>query len=162
MRLAKKTATALAAALIGTAASGALAHAENAEIEISVDGSRASTPGAPTNFTGSVASKPLLDVTDYSDMTGGQVSFQPGARSAWHSHPVGQTLIVTEGVGWVQSWDGPKQQMALGDVVRIPPGVKHWHGATPTDEMIHIAIAEAVDGNRVTWMEQVTEAQYLS
>lgn len=162
MRLATKTATVLTAALLATVANGAVAQAENAEIEVSAEDARAASPGSPANFTGSVQSTPLLDVTDYSDMSGGEVDFQPGARSAWHTHPAGQTLIITEGVGWVQSWDGPKQQMALGDVVRIPPGVKHWHGATANDAMTHIAIAEAVDGNRVTWMEQVTEAQYLS
>ncbi|WP_235623886.1 cupin domain-containing protein [Mycolicibacterium goodii] len=138
------------------------AHADRPEIEVSPDGSRASQPVAPTNFTGEAHSKPLFDATDYSDMSGGQVSFEPGARTAWHSHPAGQTLIITEGVGWVQSWGGPKQQMTPGDVVRIPPGVKHWHGAKAGDDMTHIAIAEAVDGVRVTWMEQVTEAQYLS
>jgi quercetin dioxygenase-like cupin family protein len=156
----RPTKVVLTAAVVGAALSVAPANAENPEIEVSTDGSRASQPGASTNFTGAVQSKPLFDATGYSDMSAGEVSFQPGARTAWHSHPAGQTLIVTEGVGWVQSWDGPKQQMALGDVVRIPPGVKHWHGATAVDEMTHIAIAEAVDGNRVTWMEQVTEMQY--
>jgi quercetin dioxygenase-like cupin family protein len=162
MRHLTKAVTVLTAALLGAALGVAPAHAESAEIAISPDGSRASNPGSPTNFIGSVQSKSLFDATDYSDASGGQVSFQPGARTAWHSHPAGQTLIVTEGVGWVQSWGGPKQQMALGDVVRIPPGTKHWHGATATDDMTHIAIAESIDGNRVTWMEQVTDEQYQS
>jgi len=162
MRRSTKAVTALTAAVLGATLSVAPAHADSPEIEVSPDASRASQPGAPTNFTGNVQSKPLFDATDYSDMSGGQVSFEPGARTAWHSHPAGQTLVITEGVGWVQNWGGPKQQMTPGDVVRIPPGVKHWHGATAADDMTHIAIAEAVDGVRVTWMEQVHEAQYLS
>jgi quercetin dioxygenase-like cupin family protein len=157
-----KAVTVLMAAVLGATVGMAPAHAESPEIVVSPDNSRTFQPIAPTNFTGEAHSKPLFDATDYSDTSGGQVSFEPGARTAWHGHPAGQTLIITEGVGWVQSWGGPKQRMALGDVVRIPPWVKHWHGATATDEMTHIAIAEAVGGNRVTWMEQVTEAQYQS
>jgi 4-carboxymuconolactone decarboxylase len=88
------------------------------------------------------------------------VTFEPGARSAWHTHPVGQILIVTAGKGLVQRWGGPVEEIRPGDVVRIPPGVKHWHGASPTTGMSHIAIQEAVDGKNVDWMEQVSDEQY--
>jgi quercetin dioxygenase-like cupin family protein len=91
---------------------------------------------------------------------GGIVTFEPGARTAWHTHPLGQTLIVTAGVGLVQEWDGPVQEIRPGDIVWIPPGVKHWHGATTTNGMSHIAVSEALDGKSVAWMEQVSEDQY--
>lgn len=148
-----------AAAVIVSGAAAGPARAQPA-IEVSPSDSRASAPASPENFTGAAYSTPLFDVTDYSDMSGGTVKFDPGARTAWHIHPAGQTLIITDGAGWVQSWGGPKQLMASGDVVRIPPGVKHWHGATATDAMTHVAVAEAVDGSRVTWLEQVDELQY--
>jgi quercetin dioxygenase-like cupin family protein len=88
------------------------------------------------------------------------VTFEPGARTAWHTHPLGQTLIVTSGLGWVQPWDGSKQAIRPGDVVRIPPGVKHWHGATATTGMTHIAIQESEGGKNVEWMEKVSDEQY--
>jgi len=91
---------------------------------------------------------------------GGQVRFQPGARSAWHTHPLGQILIVTDGVGWVQQWGGPVQVIRKGDVVWIPAGVKHWHGATPTTTMTHIAFQEQLDGTAVNWLEKVIGEQY--
>ena len=91
---------------------------------------------------------------------GGVVTFEPGARTAWHAHPLGQTLIVTSGCGWVQQEGGPVQEIRPGDVVWLPPGAKHWHGATPTSEMSHVAIAEAQDGTSTTWMEHVTDEQY--
>ena len=91
---------------------------------------------------------------------GGIVAFEPGARTAWHTHPLGQPLIVTAGCGWVQQEGGPVQEIRPGDVAWIPPGVKHWHGATPTSEMSHVAIAEAQDGTSTTWMEHVTDEQY--
>jgi quercetin dioxygenase-like cupin family protein len=93
-------------------------------------------------------------------MSGGSVTFEPGARSAWHTHPAGQTLIVTAGAGRLQQWGGKVQEMKPGDVVRIPPGVKHWHGATATTAVTHIAIQEAVDGKAVEWLEKVTDDQY--
>jgi quercetin dioxygenase-like cupin family protein len=93
---------------------------------------------------------------------GGIVTFEPSARTAWHSHPLGQTLIVTAGVGLVQQWDGPVQEIRPGDVVWIPPGAKHWHGASPTMGMSHVAIAEAFDGKSTDWMEKVSDAQYRS
>lgn len=91
---------------------------------------------------------------------GATVTFEPGARTAWHTHPLGQTLIVTAGAGRVQEWGKPAQEIRPGDIVWIPPGVKHWHGANATVAMSHIAIAEAVDGSPVTWLEQVSDAQY--
>jgi quercetin dioxygenase-like cupin family protein len=89
------------------------------------------------------------------------VTFEPGARSAWHTHPLGQTLIVTSGVGWVQEWGGETREMKAGDVVSIPPGIKHWHGASATTGMSHIAIQEALDGKNVQWMGKVTDEQYI-
>ena len=91
---------------------------------------------------------------------GGVVTFAPGARTAWHSHPLGQTLIVTAGVGLVQEWAGPAQEIRPGDIVWIPPGVKHWHGATAANGMSHIAISESLDGKTVEWMEKVSDQQY--
>jgi 4-carboxymuconolactone decarboxylase len=90
----------------------------------------------------------------------GRVTFQPGARTAWHTHPLGQTLIVTDGVGRVQEWGGPVREIRAGDVVRIAPGVKHWHGAAPDSAMTHLAIQEALDGRTVDWMEKVSDEQY--
>ena len=113
------------------------------------------------NFTGSVGVEPLIQATEPSPQTGGRVTFAPGARTDWHSHPLGQTLIVTTGAGWVQQEGGEKQEMKVGDVVWTPPGVKHWHGATATDRLTHIALTEQrPDGKRVEWMEKVSDAQY--
>lgn len=95
-------------------------------------------------------------------MSGARVTFEPGARTAWHAHPLGQTLIVTAGTGWVQQWGGAVQEMREGDVVRIPPGVKHWHGATATTAVTHIALQEQLDGKVVEWMEKVSDEQYRS
>ena len=104
--------------------------------------------------------EPLFPVNSPSRTSGGSVTFEPGARSAWHTHPLGQTLIVTAGTGWVQQWGGEKQEIRPGDVVWTPPGVKHWHGATPTTAMTHIAIQETLDGKNVEWMEKVSDEQY--
>lgn len=113
------------------------------------------------NFTGSVGVEMLQEATAPSRLASGRVTFAPGARTAWHSHPLGQTLIVTAGAGWVQHEGGEKQEMKVGDVVWTPPGVKHWHGATVTDRLTHIALTEQqADGKRVEWMEKVSDAQY--
>lgn len=113
------------------------------------------------NFTGAVSVDPLLQANDPSRLAGARVTFAPGARTAWHSHPLGQTLIVTAGVGWIQQEGGEKQEIRPGDVVWTPPGVKHWHGATATDSMTQIALTEQQpDGKRVEWMERVSDAQY--
>jgi len=116
--------------------------------------------GAPDHFTGAVRVQSLFDAKGQSRTTGGQVTFQPGARSAWHTHPLGQILIVTGGVGWVQQWGGPIQVMRKGDVIWIPAGVKHWHGSTPTTSVTHIAIQENLDGRNVDWLEKVNDQQY--
>jgi quercetin dioxygenase-like cupin family protein len=131
-------------------------------MEITPNSSRPSGKGAPQNFTGSVLLDPLFPATAQRRTSGGQVTFEPGARSAWHTHPAGQILIVTSGVGWVQEWGGEKREIKPGDVIWTPPGVKHWHGATATNSMRHIAIQENVDGRNVDWMEQVTDEQYLN
>ena len=116
--------------------------------------------GASDRFTGSVRVQSLFDPKEPSRTSGGAVTFQPGARSAWHTHPLGQILIVTDGVGWIQQWVGPVQVIRKGDVVWIPPGIKHWHGATPTTAMTHIAVQESLNGVAVNWLEQVTNEQY--
>ena len=127
------------------------------------NGSRASARGSPENFTGSVRIDPLFQAPDPARATGALVTFEPGARSAWHTHPLGQTLIVTAGVGWTQCWGGPIEEIRPGDVISCPPGVKHWHGATPDTAMSHIAIQERdANGKVVEWMEKVTDAQYLA
>lgn len=113
------------------------------------------------NFTGTVGVEPLIQATEPSPLNGGRVTFAPGARTDWHAHPLGQTLIVTTGAGWVQQEGGEKQAIKVGDVVWTPPGVKHWHGATATDRLTHIALTEQQpDGKRVEWMEKVSDAQY--
>jgi 4-carboxymuconolactone decarboxylase len=129
-------------------------------ISIARSGSQPSRPGPAENFTGSVRVDPLFQASDPARATGGLVTFEPGARSAWHSHPLGQVLIVTAGTGRVQQWGEPIDEIRQGDVVRIPPGVKHWHGAAPTTSMAHIAIVEQLDGKSTDWMEQVSDAQY--
>lgn len=135
---------------------------EHEPMEISRDDSRPAAPGPAETFTGEVSVKPLFDPNDVRSTGAGQVTFTPSARSAWHTHPAGQTLIVTSGTGWVQQWGGEKTQMNPGDVIWTPPGVKHWHGATDTESMTHIALQEPVDGSAVEWMEQVSDDQYLS
>jgi quercetin dioxygenase-like cupin family protein len=135
------------------------AHAQ--EIQVSPDTSRPAQPAPASNFTGEVMVTTLLSANEYSANGGGEVAFSPGARTNWHTHPTQQTLIVTEGTGWVAQWGGLKQEMNTGDVVTIPPGIKHWHGATEVEAMTHIAMADDVDGLRVTWMEPVAAEQYL-
>jgi quercetin dioxygenase-like cupin family protein len=122
--------------------------------------SQPSSQGRAEYFTGSVRIDPLFPVARPSRVSGARVTFEPGARTAWHTHPLGQTLIVTAGTGWVQQWGGAVQEIREGDVVRIPPGQKHWHGATATARMTHIALQEELDSKVVDWMEQVSEAQY--
>jgi quercetin dioxygenase-like cupin family protein len=129
-------------------------------MEISRNGSRPSAKGPPGNFTGSVRVDPLFDARDPARASAGLVTFEPGARSAWHSHPLGQRLIVTSGLGWTQVEGGAVEEIRPGDVVWCPPNVRHWHGATPTTGVTHIAIQEAQDGTVVDWMEHVTDAQY--
>ena len=129
-------------------------------MEITRNGSLPSQKGPAEYFTGSVRIDSRFQARAPARVGGGIVTFEPGARTAWHTHPLGQTLIVTSGYGWVQVWGGPVEEIHPGDVVWFPPGEKHWHGATRTTAMTHIAIAEALDGKSVDWMEQVSDAQY--
>lgn len=122
--------------------------------------SQPSTDGPAEHFTGAVRIDPLFDPHDQARAAGVSVTFEPGARTAWHTHPLGQILLVTDGCGLVQSEDGPIEQVRPGDVVWFPPDEKHWHGATPDKAMTHIAIHEQRDGEVVTWMEHVTDDQY--
>ncbi len=119
-----------------------------------------SRKGPAENFTGSVRVDTPFRAAEPARAGGAFVTFEPGARTAWHTHPLGQTLIVTMGCGWVQVEGGPKEEIRPGDVVWFPPGVKHWHGATANQGMTHIAIAEALGGKTVDWMEKVSEDQY--
>lgn len=123
-------------------------------------GSQASGKGPEDWFTGTVRIDPLFQAPDPALVQGASVTFEPGARTAWHTHPLGQTLIVTAGCGWAQRWGGPIEEVRPGDVVWFSPGEKHWHGATLTTAMTHIAIQEKVDGKVVAWMEQVSDEQY--
>lgn len=131
-------------------------------MEIRRSGSQPSQKGPEAHFTGHVRIDPLFEAPDPARVRVVRVTFEPGARTAWHVHPLGQILIVTEGCGWVQRAGGPKVEIRPGDVVWIAPGEKHWHGATPTTAMTHIAIQEALDGRSVEWMEKVSEEQYLA
>jgi quercetin dioxygenase-like cupin family protein len=124
------------------------------------NGSQPSVKGPADYFTGSARIDPLFQAPDPARVRGASVTFEPGARTAWHTHPLGQTLIVTSGFGWAQAWGGPVEEIHSGDVVWFPPGEKHWHGATPTTAMTHIALQEALDGKVVDWMEKVTDEQY--
>jgi quercetin dioxygenase-like cupin family protein len=123
-------------------------------------GSQPSAKGPEDWFTGTVRIDPLFQANDPARAAGNAVTFEPGARTAWHTHPLGQTLIVTAGFGWVQQEGGPIEEIRPGDVVSFTPGEKHWHGATPTTAMTHIAVQESLDGKAVDWMEKVTDAQY--
>jgi quercetin dioxygenase-like cupin family protein len=129
-------------------------------MEITRNGSQPSGKGPADWFTGAVRVDPLFQAPDPARARGASVTFEPGARTAWHTHPLGQILIVTSGFGWVQAWGGPVEEIRPGDVVWFPPDEKHWHGATPTTAMTHIAIQEALDGKVVDWMEQVSDEQY--
>ena len=129
-------------------------------MEIKRNGTQTSMSGPAAWFTGTVRIDPLFDAVEPGRTSGGSVTFEPGARTAWHTHPLGQVLIVTAGKGFVQLEGGPKQVIQPGDVVRIAPGERHWHGAGPDTAMTHIALQEAKDGKAVDWSEHVTENQY--
>jgi quercetin dioxygenase-like cupin family protein len=133
---------------------------ENKQMDIKRVGSRPSGKGPADWFTGVVRIDPLFQTEAPARGAGASVTFEPGARTAWHTHPLGQTLIVTAGCGWAQHVGGPVEEIRPGDVVWFPPGEKHWHGATPTTAMTHIAIQENLDGKVVDWMEKVTDDQY--
>jgi quercetin dioxygenase-like cupin family protein len=129
-------------------------------MEIKRNGSQPSAEGSADYFTGVVRIDPLFEAPEPARVRGGSVTFEPGARTAWHTHPLGQTLIVRSGLGWAQRWGGPKEEIRPGDVVWFPPGEKHWHGAAPMTAMTHIAIQEALNGKAVDWMEHVSDQQY--
>ena len=129
-------------------------------MEIRRIGTQASSKGPSDWFTGTVRIDPLFQAPAPARVQSVSVTFEPGARTAWHKHPLGQTLLVTSGCGWVQHDGAPIEEVRPGDVVWFPPGEKHWHGATPTTAMTHIAIQEQLDGKAVDWMEKVSEEQY--
>ena len=131
-------------------------------MEIKRNGSQASTKGPAEYFTGTIGIDQLFKAPGPARAGGAYVTFEPCARSAWHTHPLGQTLIVTSGCGLVQSWGGPIKVIRPGDVIWCPPDEKHWHGATPTTAMTHIAIQEELDGKVVDWMEKVSDEQYAA
>jgi quercetin dioxygenase-like cupin family protein len=130
------------------------------KMEINRNGSRPSGKGPAEYFTGSVRVDAPFQGSGAARVSGATVTFEPGARTAWHTHPLGQTLIVTSGCGWVQRAGGPVEDIRPGDIVWFPPGEKHWHGATPTTAMTHIAIVEQLDGKTADWMEHVSAEQY--
>lgn len=129
-------------------------------MEIIRGGSQPSRYGPPEHFTGTVRIDPLFQAVSPARASGAKVTFEPGARTAWHAHPLGQVLIVLDGCGWVQRWGGPVEEIRPGDVVLIAPGEKHWHGATPTTALTHIAIQEALEGQAAEWMEKVSDEEY--
>jgi quercetin dioxygenase-like cupin family protein len=129
-------------------------------MEIKRNGSQHSVRGPADWFTGAVRIDPLFQPPAPARVQGATVTFEPGARTAWHTHPLGQTLIITAGLGWVQRWGGQIEEIRPGDVVWFAPGEKHWHGATAAKAMTHIAVQEQLDGKVVDWMEQVSDDQY--
>lgn len=132
----------------------------NATMQITRSGSQASRMGPTEYFTGAVRVDPLFAAPEPGRVSAGHVTFEPGARSAWHTHPLGQTLIITSGLGCMQHEGGPIEEVRAGDIIWFPPGLRHWHGAAPTTAMTHIAIQEALNGKNVDWLEKVSDAQY--
>jgi len=129
-------------------------------MDIKRAGTRQTDPGSADYFTGAVRIERLLQAASPARVAAASVTFQPGARTAWHTHPLGQTLIVTYGKGWAQREGGPKEEIRPGDVVWFAPGEKHWHGATTDSAMTHLAVQETLDGKAVDWLEQVSDADY--
>lgn len=129
-------------------------------MDIIPSGSRPSMRAPAEYFTGTVRQDPVFEAAEPARLRALSVTFEPGARTAWHTHPLGQTLIVTSGRGLAQSWGGPVREIRTGDVVWFPPGEKHWHGAAPDTAMVHLAIQEALDGKTVDWLEHVSDEQY--
>ncbi|MFF7709075.1 cupin domain-containing protein [Pseudomonas sp. NPDC007930] len=150
----------VAAALLAPIAAHAASSAQGQAMSIVRNGEQPAIMGAPGDFTGNARIDPLMAARAPSTVSAGQVTFQPGGRSVWHTHPKGQTLVVTAGTGWVQQEGAQKTPIKPGDVIWTPPGVKHWHGATATTGMSHIAIQEALDGKNVEWLEPVSAADY--
>ena len=146
---------------LGAVAGRALAaDAHKPSQTISRAGSQPSVKGSADYFTGNVRVDPLFPATDSAPFSGAYVTFEPGARSAWHIHPTGQRLLVTAGVGRTQEWGGPIEEIKAGDVIWCPPKIKHWHGASPATAMTHIAITGTANGKNVEWLEKVTDEHY--
>jgi quercetin dioxygenase-like cupin family protein len=168
MKITRREIVAAAGSVAALAAAGAAAAqvpssslgVRNRTMQITRNGSRSSAKGPAEYFTGAVRVDPMFQAGDPARVSGGHVTFEPGARSAWHTHPLGQTLIVTSGLGWAQAEGGSIEEIRPGDVVWFPPGLKHWHGATPTTAMSHIAITEFQNGKNVDWLEKVSDEQY--
>jgi quercetin dioxygenase-like cupin family protein len=139
-----------------------MAMCQENRMEIKRAGSQASTKGPVEWFTGAVRIDAQFAAAEPARVQAASVTFEPGARTAWHTHPLGQTLVVTAGCGWAQRWEGPREEIRPGDVVWFAPGEKHWHGAAATTAMAHIAIQERLEGKAVEWMEPVSEEQYGS
>jgi quercetin dioxygenase-like cupin family protein len=166
MMITRRRMLAATGGLAALAAAGAVAaqapttQGRNRTMQITRGGSQPSRKGPTEYFTGAVRIDPLFQAPDPARVSGGSVTFEPGARTAWHTHPLGQNLIITAGLGWVQREGGPIEDVRPGDVVWFPPGLKHWHGATPTTAMTHIAITESLNGKNVDWLEHVSDEQY--
>ena len=144
------------------AAGADIVQARGSTVEIQRKGSQPSREGPSEYFTGKVRIDPLFQANAPARAAGASVTFEPGVRTAWHTHPLGQTLILIAGVGWAQRWGGSIEELRPGDVVWFPPGEKHWHGAAPTTGMTHLAIQEQLDGKVVDWLEHVSDEQYGS
>jgi quercetin dioxygenase-like cupin family protein len=157
------TALGLAAAplLANLAAGASLSQQAEVQVEIKRSGSRPSSQGPADWFTGKVRIDPLFQPQAPARAAGASVTFEPGARTAWHTHPLGQTLIITAGCAWAQREGGPVEELHPGDVVWFSPGEKHWHGATPTTAMTHLAIQEQLDGKVVDWLKHVSDEEYV-
>ena len=130
------------------------------DMEIKRSGAEPSRKGPAEWFTGTVRIDPLFHAPEPARVSGGMVTFEPGARTAWHTHPLGQTLLIVSGLGWIEREGGSVEEVRPGDVVWFPPGLKHWHGASPTSAMTHIAIQESLNGKNVDWLEKVSDEQY--
>lgn len=156
----KKIAASIALSTLAATAVEAQSDGYATGQQITRAGTRASTVGPETNFTGRVRVDPLFAATPEVNAAGAYVTFEPGARSAWHTHPAGQRLVVISGVGLTQEDGKPVQEIRPGDVIVCPPGVRHWHGAAPTTAMTHLAVTGVMDGKSVDWMEKVTDEQY--
>jgi quercetin dioxygenase-like cupin family protein len=144
----------------GRAAQGEQTIGKDNVMDIKRSGTEASRKGPNDWFTGTVRIDQLFQAAEPARVSGAHVTFEPGARTAWHTHPLGQTLIITSGLGWVQTEGGPVQEVRSGDVVWFPPGEKHWHGASAKTAMSHIAIQESLNGKPVDWLEHVSDEQY--
>jgi quercetin dioxygenase-like cupin family protein len=154
------TATILILSLIASASEHLTAAAGERQTEVSRSAARQPVRGSADWFTGTATITPLFDPEGASQVGAALVRFEPGSRTAWHKHPLGQRLVVTEGSGWTQVEGGPVETIRAGDVVYCPPGVRHWHGATATTAMAHIAVQESQNGSPVTWMEHVRDEEY--